>query len=121
VYGRTGEELGHISVDRRFAEQPPEVERLPPEIERILLRDEITPDGLHTGDLANCVFEIAGCREVLCTTVPLHFEPEWPRLAALPLDDEAASGVLVTCMRRHALRSAQDAIAVRWRRPEKAG
>jgi hypothetical protein len=113
VYGRTGGAWVHLNASPLLAE-------LPPDVAPNIIFSEITPDGLRTADsISGCVVELAGCDELLCGTVPLHFTPEWPRLSALAVDDEAATGALVTCMRRHALRCEQDVVVARWRRPEK--
>jgi hypothetical protein len=117
LFGRVGDGFVHVprASELAFAE-------IPPDIRRTLVDAEITADGLvpPSATAAGCVFPLAAYDEVLCASMPLHYEPEWAEIAPRRVDDPYAVGLIIGSMRRHAHELGRDAFVVRWRRSAKA-
>jgi len=63
------------------------------------------------------VLDLHTCSELLCTSTPLHAAACWDELAALPVHDTRATGLLVETMRAHGVERENDQVTLRWRRP----
>jgi len=109
LYAREDGPLAHISRNPTFDE-------IPADIQENLIATSITVDGLF-GDLSTCVYAIGAFRAIVCSTAPLHLDPEWPRFAELDIDEERAAGAMVGCMRSYARSRQRDTLVMRWRRP----
>ncbi|MDI1447208.1 hypothetical protein [Polyangium sp. 6x1] len=75
-------------------------------------------DGLHSGiKPEECVHDLRGVTELLCSTTPLDVAPSWPRIAASPVFSAESSGLVAEAMRAHGLQRETDQLTLRWSRP----
>jgi len=64
-----------------------------------------------------CVHDLRGVEELLCSTTPLHEAPSWERASTAPVFDDASAAAIVSSMREHGLQRSSDQLTLRWRRP----
>ncbi|MRG97323.1 hypothetical protein [Polyangium spumosum] len=83
------------------------------------LATDVRVDGLASGiEPKDCVHDLRGVTELLCSTTPLHASSAWPRIAAAPVHSPESAGLVMEAMRAHGLAREKDQLTTRWRRPE---
>ncbi|MDI3285349.1 hypothetical protein [Polyangium sp. 15x6] len=127
--------IGDYSLYMRVGDEPlREIEKplpgLPPEVEltdevraqlnqyKAMFATDVGVDGLRGGiKPEDCVHDLRGVTELLCSTTPLHNAPGWPRIAAASVFSAESAGLVAEAMRAHGVQRENDQLTLRWRRP----
>ncbi|MDC3982676.1 hypothetical protein [Polyangium jinanense] len=78
---------------------------------------DVGVDGLRVLKPEDCVHDLRGVTELLCSTTPLHESPGWPRIAAASVFSAESAGHVAEAMRAHGVHRENDQLTLRWRRP----
>jgi len=119
LYTRTGDEPLR-EIEKPGPALPPDVELTDEmraqwnQIKGNLVTD-VGVDGLVSGiKPEECVLDLRGVTELLCSTTPLHDTPGWPRIAASAVHSAESAGLVVEAMRAHGLQHEKDQLTLRW-------
>lgn len=122
LYTRTGDEPLRV-IEKPGPALPPDIEmtdEMRAQWNDLLgkLATDVGVDGLMSGiKPEECVCDLRGVTELLCSTTPLHHATSWPRIAASSVYSAECSGLVVEAMREHGLQRENDQLTTRWRRP----